>query len=49
VDVATLTTGERLVVLGETDPATDVFTPQIAFAFTEDDRRPATHRHHHEH
>jgi hypothetical protein len=47
VDAATLTTAERIVVLGETDPTTVVFTPQIAFAFNENDRRPATHRHHH--
>jgi hypothetical protein len=48
VDVSTLTTGERIVVLGETSPETGDFTPQIAFAFDQHDLRPATHRHHHE-
>jgi hypothetical protein len=48
VDPSTLTTGERIVVLGQTSSDTGVFTAQIAFAFNEQDRRPATHRHHHD-
>ncbi len=47
VDVSTLTIGERIVVLGETSDDTGDFTPQIAFAFTPHNHRPATHRHHH--
>ncbi len=47
VDPSTLTAGERIVVLGETNADTGVFTAQIAFAFNEQDRHPATRRHHH--
>ena len=48
VNVSTLTTGERIVVLGETDATSGTFIPQIAFAFNQDDRHPATRRHHHD-
>lgn len=44
VDPGTLSTGERLVVLGSTDDDGN-FTPAVAFAFDEDNRLPAD-RHH---
>jgi hypothetical protein len=46
VDVSMLTSGERIVVLGETNADTGDFTAQIAFAFNQQDLRPATHHHH---